>query len=118
MPVRGLVSVVLVCNLGTPAVVGVAGGGGGKWCGAYTYNGLLSLDASLYALLLDLDDQVPALEVARNAGDGDIYVGNGLLPLVGEGILLGLLLGAGGCLLGGGGFCEDVSLFVGDKTPT
>lgn len=73
------------------------------WCGAYTYNGLLSLDAGFYALLLDLDDQVLALEVARNASNGYIQVADSLLPLVGEGILLGLLFGAGGCLFGGGG---------------
>lgn len=38
----------------------------------YTYNGVLSLDAGFYALLLDLDDQVSALEVAWDSGDGDI----------------------------------------------
>lgn len=84
----------------------------GQWGGTYTYNRLLSLDTGFYALLLDLDDQVLALEVARDSGNGDIYVANRLLPLVGEGILLGLLFGAGGCLFGGGGFWEDVSVVL------
>lgn len=87
-------------ELGCSCCVGVRG----QWRGAYTYNGLLSLDAGLYALFLDLDDQVLALEIARNAGDGDIQVADSLLPLVREGILLGLLFGTGGCLFGGGGF--------------
>lgn len=82
---------------------------------AYTYHGVLSLDAGFQALLLDLDDQVPALEVAWYSAEGDIYVANRLLPLIRKSILLGLLLGAGGCLLGGGRFYEDISLTVGIK---
>jgi hypothetical protein len=80
------------------------------YIGSYIYDGLLPLDSCLQALPLDVDDEVPALVVSGQSRYGDVEVGDGLLPLVGKGILLGLLPGAGGCLLGGGGFCRDGGL--------
>jgi hypothetical protein len=60
----------------------------------YVDDGLLALDANYQLILLDIHDEVLALQVARNF-DGDIEISNGLGPLVRErGLLLGLL-GAG-----------------------
>lgn len=68
-------------------------------------DGLLPLDSGRDALLLDVYDQVAPLEVARHC-EGDVEVADGLGPLVGKSVLLGLLLGAGRGLFGGGWFCE------------
>ena len=65
--------------------------------------GVLALDAGLEAGLLDVDDEVTALQVAGH-GEGDVEVGDGLGPLVGQSGLLGGLLGAGCGLLLGCGF--------------
>lgn len=75
--------------------------------GAYVYDGVLALDAGHQLLLLDVHDQVFALEVSRYAGDCDVDVCNRLRPAVGEGILLSLLLGTGGFLFGLGGFWKS-----------
>lgn len=61
----------------------------------------MTLDTSCERLLLDLNHHVFALQVTGDE-DGDVDVANGLRPLVGESILLGLLLGAGSGLFGGG----------------
>jgi hypothetical protein len=61
----------------------------------------LPLDAGRDGLLLDVDDQVAPLKVAGDQ-DGDVDIADGLRPLVGEGVLLGLLFGAGRGLFGGG----------------
>jgi hypothetical protein len=49
---------------------------------------------------LDVDLEISALVVARDA-EGDVGIANGLRPFVGQGVLLGLLLGLALCLLGG-----------------
>lgn len=92
-------------RIGSPSHLGHRGGGKGGQ--AYAYDGRLALHAGRYLLLLDIDDQVLALVVARDTGDGDVDVTDRLCPLVGESLLFGLLLCAGGCLLGGGGFCAQ-----------
>jgi len=56
--------------------------------------GVLASDPSKQLLLLDLDDQVPRLEVAGD-GDGDVNIANGLCPFVWQGSLFGLLPCAG-----------------------
>jgi hypothetical protein len=66
----------------------------------------LPLDSGRDRVLLDVDYQVTPLEVAGH-GDGDVEVADGLGPLVGEGVLLGLLFGARGGLLGGGKLCRE-----------
>lgn len=66
-------------------------------------HGLLALDAGLEAGLLDVDYEVAALQVAGHA-EGNIEVGDGLGPLVGQGGLLRGLLRAGGSFLLGGRF--------------
>ena len=75
--------------------------GGGA--GTYLDDGILALDARREGLLLDLNDEVARLEVARDA-EGHVEVGNRLLPLVRQGGLLLGLLGAGSRLLGRRGF--------------
>lgn len=58
---------------------------------AYLYDGLLALDAGLDGVLLDVDDQVLALEVSGYRYR-DVYICDSLRPLVRErGLLLGLL---------------------------
>jgi hypothetical protein len=68
----------------------------------YVYDGVLALDPRHQLLLLDVHNQVPALEVTRH-GDVDVEVADGLGPLVREGSLLLGLLGACRCILLGGG---------------
>ena len=72
----------------------------------YLEDRVVPLNPSRDGLLLDVDDQVAPLEVAGH-GDGDVEVADGLRPLVGEGVLLGLLFGARGGLLGGGKLCRE-----------
>ena len=69
----------------------------------YLYDGRLALDAGGYGRLLDVDYKIPPLQVARHA-DLYLHVPDRLLPLVRQGVLLGLLLGARGGVLCGGGF--------------
>ena len=71
----------------------------------YVDDGVLALDARLEALLLDLNGEVPRLEVPGD-GKGDVEVGDDLRPLVGQGGLLLGLLGAGSGVFSGGGFCH------------
>lgn len=66
----------------------------------YLNNRLLTLNTSCETLLLDVNHHILALQVVGHE-DGDVDVANGLRPLVGESLLLGLLLGAGSGLLGG-----------------
>jgi hypothetical protein len=65
----------------------------------------LALDPGNQLLLLDVDVQVPALEIARD-GEGYVDIAYCLRPFVWEGLLLGRLLGAGGSLFGGRRFCD------------
>ena len=60
----------------------------------------LAFDRRRDGVLLDVDYQVASLEIAGYC-DGDVDVADGLGPLVGEGVLLGLLLGASRSLFGG-----------------
>lgn len=64
---------------------------------AYVYEGLLALDGNLQGIAADLDVQVLALVFCVD-GNGDVEVLNGLVPLVGKGGLLSLLLCAGLCV--------------------
>lgn len=61
---------------------------------SYVDNGRLALDAHPQRIARDLNVQVLALVFPLN-GHGDVEVLDGLVPLVGQGGLLGLLL----CLL-------------------
>jgi hypothetical protein len=84
-------------------VVGKRGEGREGW-ETHLENGVLPLDAGRNGVLLDVDDEVAPLEVARHR-EGDVEVADRLGPLVGEGVLLGLLLGARRGLFGGGWLC-------------
>lgn len=79
------------------------GEGEGRGGGACLDDGFLALDPRRDGRLLDVDDEVAALEVARH-GKGHVGVADGLRPLVGERVLLGLFLGLGRGELGGGLF--------------
>lgn len=69
-------------------------------------NGVLALHAGHEFLLLDVHDQVLALIVAWDPGDGNVDVADRLYPLVGERSLFFLLFGEGCCRLGRGGLCQ------------
>jgi len=70
-----------------------------KFRRVYLDNGLLALDAGGNSGFLDVDGQVAPFEIPGN-GKEDIEIGDCLCPLVGEGILFGLLLHARGGLFG------------------
>lgn len=77
-------------------------------------DGFLPLDARRDGRLLDVDDEVAALEIAGD-GKGHVGVADGLRPLVGERALLGLFLGLGRGDFGGGLFWRtggEVSLVM------
>lgn len=65
----------------------------------YVDDGLLALDASLDLLLLQLDDEVTALQVAGNRRYHDVELRYCLGPFVGQSSLLGGFFCAGCCLL-------------------
>lgn len=72
----------------------------------YIDNWVLALYASHELLLLDVHDQVLALVVAWQTGDGDVHVADSLYPFVRKRSLFFLLLGQGCCRLGCGGLCQ------------
>jgi hypothetical protein len=80
--------------------------GVGSLVGWWTHlqNGFLPLDARHDGVLLDVNHEVARLEVA-GYGNVNVDIADGLPPFVGEGVLLGLFLGAGGGFFGGGGLC-------------
>jgi len=82
--------------------VGLGRVGSRRW--THLEHGVLALDARRDGQLLDVDDEVAPLEGARH-GESDVEVTDGLGPLVGERVLLGLFLGAGRGLFGGGELC-------------
>jgi hypothetical protein len=68
----------------------------------------LAFDACHQLMLLDIDTQVPPLEVSRNA-ECDIEVPDYLRPFVWQGRLFFLFLLACSCLFGWGRFCVSWS---------
>lgn len=80
-------------------------GGGGKRS-LYIYNGVLALHTGHELLLLNVHDEVLALVISWEAGDGNVNIADGLVPFVWKGSLFLLLLGEGSCRLGCSGLCE------------
>lgn len=69
-----------------------SGDDGGLPLNARGNRGLVQGDGEVFAFVVGRDDE------------GDVEVADRLVPFVGEGCLLGLLAGAGGCFLCWGGF--------------
>lgn len=71
----------------------------------YLDEGFLTLDARLEAVLLDLNHEIPRLEVPGD-GKGDVELRDDLSPLVGQSRLFLSLLGTSGGVFNGSRFCH------------